>query len=126
MQVNGNYSANPNYQSSFRSITYKQGSNHDSHEQWVGSATNFAFRVFDTDYEQANGLWQVLGRTPGQQDNFVHNVSVHLKGARSEVRERTYGMFGKVAKELGERIKMATEENVKKDEELKAKSQPRL
>ncbi|KAI5815158.1 catalase-like domain-containing protein [Pyronema omphalodes] len=126
MQVNGNYGANPNYQSSFRPLTLKKVVNHDPHEKWVGSATNFAFRMLDEDYEQATALWNVLGRTPGQQDNFVHNVSVHLKAARKEVRERTYGMFAKVDKVLGERIQKATEEEVAKLEEENKKAQPRL
>lgn len=109
-----NYGSQPNYQSSFRPITYKPVVSHDKHEEWTGAAVNFAFRVTDADYEQANGLWNVLGRTAGQQDNFVHNVSVHLCGARQEVREKTYGMFSKVNEELGRRIREKTEENVEK------------
>ncbi|KAH0614640.1 uncharacterized protein H6S33_000276 [Morchella sextelata] len=107
-----NYGANPNYQSSFRPITYAKVVPHEAHEKWVGTATNFAFRVNDGDYEQANDLWNVLGRTEGAQKNFVHNVSVHLCAARKEVREKTYGMFDKVNKDLGEKIRTATEMNV--------------
>lgn len=110
-----NYGSQPNYQSSFRPITYKTVGSQSTHEEWVGAATSFAFRVTDADYEQANGLWKVLGRTKGQQDNFVHNVSVHLCGARQEVREKTYGMFDKVNEELGKRIRNETEENVQKN-----------
>ncbi|TGZ82257.1 putative catalase [Ascodesmis nigricans] len=112
MVVNGNYGAEPNYQSSFRPITYKDVRPHERHEKWVGSATNFAFRVDDGDYVQANALWGVLGRQPGQQDNFVSNVSGHLMGARKEVREKTYGMFDKVNPELGKRIREQTEKLV--------------
>jgi catalase len=114
MRVDGNLGSHPNYQSTFHPVVYKQVRPHETHEKWVGTATNFAFRVIDADYEQATGLWNVLGRTAGQQDNFVYNVSVHLKAAREEVREKTYNMFGKVAKELGDRIRQRTEEEVQK------------
>jgi catalase len=126
MQVNGNYGANPNYQSSFRPITYKNVRPHETHEKWVGSATNFAFRLYPEDYEQPRALWAVLGRYQ-QQDALVHNISVHLCGARKDVRERTYEMFGKVDRELGDKIRQKTEENVKKhEEEAKNGSRPRL
>lgn len=65
------------------------------------------------DYSQANGLWGVLGRTPGQQDNFVGNVSGHLCNAHVDTRSRTYDMFSKVNAELGRRIREATEKEVK-------------
>jgi len=109
MSVNGNYGAEPNYQSSFRAMTFKDVKPHEKHEKWVGEAVNFMWEVTDDDYVQANGLWQVLGKTPGQQDNFVHNVSGHLKNAKPEVRKRTYGMFSKVNAELGRRIEEETE-----------------
>jgi catalase len=117
-----NYGANPGYQSSFRPITYKPAVRSESHEKWVGTATNFAFRVTDGDYEQAKGLWNVLGKTPGQQDNFVYNVSVHLKDARPEVQEKTFGMFEKVDQELGRRIREATTEKSKQTNGEKPKT----
>ncbi|KAI5782657.1 putative catalase [Geopyxis carbonaria] len=126
MRVDGNYGADPNYQSSFRPMTYKSVKPHEEHEKWIGTATNFAFRVFDEDYEQAGDLWKVLGRTQGQQENFVHNVAVHLSGARQEVREATYGMFTKVNQDLGHRIRESTEEEVAKDAQAKKLAQPRL
>lgn len=124
MQVNGNYGSFPGYQSSFHPINFMNVKPHENHEKWVGSATNFAFRVDDKkDFEQANGLWKVLGRQPGQQDNFVGNVSGHLKGAKKEVREKTYGMFDKVDAELGKRIREETEKGAKADEEGRNQSQ---
>jgi catalase len=121
MRVDGNLGSNPNYQSSFHLITYKPIVSHEAHEKWVGTATNFQFKLFDEDYEQATALWHVLGRYPGQQDNFVGNVSGHLKNARKEVRNKTYEMFGKVDKKLGERICKATEENFAKGEDGRRK-----
>lgn len=69
--------------------------------------------VTDEDFVQANGLWQVLGRQPGQQDNFVKNVSVHLCNAHERVRKQAYGMFRRVNADLGARIETATEALVK-------------
>jgi len=113
MAVNGNYGANPNYPSTYRPLTYKPVNPTIAHEQWTGTATNALFgEVGPDDYVQANGLWEVLGRTPGQQDNFVHNIAVHLKDAHSDTRERTYIMFTKVNETLGNRIREETEKNV--------------
>ena len=60
--------------------------------------------VTDEDYVQAKGLWDVLGKQPGQQDNFVGNVSGHLSAAKDDTRRRTYEMFAKVDQSLGARI----------------------
>jgi catalase len=45
----------------------------------------------------------------GQQDNFVYNVSSHLKDAEERVRKAAYTMFGRVDKDLGLRLEKATE-----------------
>lgn len=68
--------------------------------------------VADEDFVQANGLWEVLGRQPGQQENFVKNVSAHLCGAHERVRKAAYGILRRVNKDLGARIEAATEANV--------------
>ncbi|KAJ2907199.1 peroxisomal catalase [Zalerion maritima] len=113
MAVNGNYGANPNYPSSYRGLTYQTVKPTNSHEKWSGEAVTALFGpVVDDDYVQAKGLWDVLGRTPGQQDNYVQNVAGHLSGAHQATRERTYEMFTKVTPELGQKIKQATEKEV--------------
>ena len=112
MNVNGNYGANPNYPSTFRALKYKPVKASQEHEKWVGAAVADNAPVTDEDFVQANGLWQVLGRQPGQQDNFVANVSGHLSGAHARVRRQTYGMFGRVNSTLGRRIEEATEAKV--------------
>lgn len=109
MAVNGNYGANPNYPSSYRNMTYKAVKPTNEHEKWAGAAVSFLSEVTDEDYVQANGLWNVLGTQPGQQDNFVGNVSGHLSAAKEDTRKRTYEMFSKVDKDLGRRIQEATE-----------------
>lgn len=114
MAVDGNYGANANYPSSYRPLTYRADVNPTTaHETWAGQAVTAVFaEVGDEDYVQANGLWEVLGRTPGQQGNFVHNVAVHLCGAKEDTRRRTYEMFGRVTAELGRRIAEETEREV--------------
>ena len=113
MAVNGNYGANPNYPSTFRAMEYRPVKASQEHEKWTGAVLSKQIPVTDEDYVQANGLWQVLGRTEGQQDHFVHNVSVHLCNAQEKVRQRTYGMFARVNADLGKRIEKSTEEQVK-------------
>lgn len=111
--MNGNSGANPNYPSTLQPNIYKPVDVYQQHETWVGQAVYDLQPVTDEDYVQANGLWEVLGRTPGQQDNFVYNVSSHLFAAQQTVRERTYGMFAKVNANLGQRIRESTEAAVK-------------
>ncbi len=65
--------------------------------------------VTEEDFVQPGLLWEVLGKQPGQQDNFVGNVSGHLSAAKEAVRYRTYEMFTKINKELGKRIQEETE-----------------
>ena len=109
MAVNGNYGANPNYPSSYRSLTYKPVKPTNDHEKWAGAAVMDLSEVVAEDYVQAKGLWDVLGKQPGQQDNFVGNVSGHLSAAKEDTRKRTYEMFGRVDEQLGKRIAEATE-----------------
>jgi catalase len=127
--INGNYGAAPNYPSPLKPLEYKPVDVNIAHEEWVGKATYDLQEVTDEDFVQAGWLWSVLGRTQGQQDNFVHNVAVHLCGAIGEVRERTYGMFERVNAELGQRIRVETEKEVQKgtkDDEVLARLTARL
>jgi catalase len=110
--INGNYGNDPNYPSSLNPNEYKPVDVNSNHEEWVGTATYNLQEVTDEDFVQAKWLWEVLGKTPGQQENFVHNVAVHLFAAVSEVRERTYDMFARVDENLGMRIREETERKV--------------
>jgi catalase len=85
-----------------------------THEQWAGKAVQELFQeINDDDFVQAKGLWDVLGRTPGQQDNYVSNVAGHLSAAHVDTRNRTYAMFSRVDQSLGNAIKEQTEKLVK-------------
>jgi catalase len=69
-------------------------------------------QVTAEDFVQPAALWEVLGRTPGQQNNLVRNVSGHLCGAKEPTRKRTYEMFSRISKDLGARIAKETEKLV--------------
>lgn len=115
-----NYGAEPNYTSSFSPLNYPSintKSIDSAHEEWVGRATNFNWRAGDGDevYVQARGLWNVLGRTPGQQENLVKNIAGHAKDARKEVRERVVKMFSRVDEEMGRRLGAEIDKGVRGD-----------
>ena len=112
MAVDGNLGPEPNYPSSYRAFGFKPvGAPATAHESWAGSAVTRATPVPDDDYVQAGRLWEVLGRTEGQQENLVGNVAGHLAGAREPTRKRTYEMFRRINKDLGARIEKATEKD---------------
>jgi catalase len=115
MAVNGNSGSQPNYPSSFAPLP-KPRVFAPTQEQWSGRATTFKYEVTDEDFVQATALWNVLGKQEGQQGNFVGNVASHLNAAEKGVRQRTYGMFSRVDKVLGQRIEEATEKIVAENE----------
>ena len=112
MTINGNLGSKPAYPSTFQPVKSPEPWK-PINETWNGQATTVRFDVTDEDYVQATWLWDLLGKTPGQQDNFVYNVASHLKNANEVVRKRAYGMFGKVNSGLGTSIEEATERAVK-------------
>jgi catalase len=112
MAVNGNYGANPNYPSSYRGLTYKPTKPTNDHEKWAGAAISFMSEVTDEDYVQARDLWNVLAKTPDQQEHLINNLAGHLSAAKEDTRKRTYEMFGKVDKELGAKLAAAAEDKV--------------
>ena len=93
-------------------MTFKPVKPSQEHEKWAGAAVAQQIPVSDEDFVQPNGLWEVLGRTPGQQDNFVRNVAGHLCAAKEPTRKRTYDLFRRVNKVLGARIEQETEKLV--------------
>lgn len=109
--ADNNYGSNPNYPSPLRPNSYLpvDVAVDAGHETWVGKAVHDLQPVTDEDFVQPDMLWKVLGRTPGQQDHLVHNISVHLFAATKPVRDRTYGMFHRVNPDLGARVRQETE-----------------
>lgn len=107
------------------------------HEKWVGQVSNFQYGLYEDDFVQARGLWKVIGKEEGHQERFFGNVAVHLGQVWSDkLRGRVYGkllsldcfglvwvmvlmnveLFSMVDPGLGEGVKKATEEVVRKRE----------
>ena len=109
MAIDGNYGANPNYIASDRPVKFKKAPTSEAHEQWTAHALTFMHQLTDDDFAQPNALWGVLGKQPGQQEALVYNISVHLSGAKKEIRERQYQVFDRVNKDFGKKVREATE-----------------
>ncbi|KAK5989051.1 Catalase [Cladobotryum mycophilum] len=126
MNFTENYGDDPNYVGSMLRPTafkpagnagqgFKLTSTFTEHEKWVGEVTNYTTEVGPEDFEQATAFWEVLGRQPGQQDNFVGNVAEHISGTTSpELRTKVYELFSHVDKELASRIRDATKAALRK------------
>ncbi|EPX70420.1 catalase [Schizosaccharomyces octosporus yFS286] len=114
MNVTDNQGSMPNYPSSLQPLAKEYHEPNEKHEKWVGQVTYHMDEVTDIDFEQPRAFWErVLGKQPGQQDNFVNNVAGHLSGAVPEVRERQYKVFSRVHVDLGQRVREATEKVAK-------------
>ncbi|KAK9369427.1 putative catalase [Lipomyces kononenkoae] len=119
MNFSTNYGDDPNYVgSTLRPTTFATATNGKGrvastiteHEKWVGEASSFVTSVTDEDFEQAAGLWEVLGREPGHQERFIGNVADHLRGVTdARLRYMVYELFSRVKVSLGTRIQAATE-----------------
>ncbi|KAL2822466.1 catalase-like domain-containing protein [Aspergillus granulosus] len=116
MSVRGNYGSIPNYPSSFQPLRHHPSQTNGStpgraqeHEKWAGAVTVRQSPVTDHDFVQPRRLWHVLGKTPGQQENLIENIAVHLCNAEESVRRRTYGMFTRIDTGLGAQIEERTE-----------------
>lgn len=105
MTVNGNLGDHPNYLASDKPIEFKKYSLQEDQEVWEGAATPFHWVATDAEFEQASGLYEVLGKTKGQQENLAHNVAVHVSAANTSIQDRVFEYFSKVNKTLGENIK---------------------
>ena len=108
MNFTDNYGEDPNYVGSslkpthFASSSQAKGASKQcpvqstitEHEKWVGEVCTYTSSIEDADFEQAAGLWKVLGREPGHQDRYVENVAGAVQGVTSkELRQKVYGMF---------------------------------
>ncbi|BCS01372.1 catalase [Aspergillus luchuensis] len=130
MNFSDNYGADPNYVgSSLKPIKFYQDvkgqapqavSTLTEHEKWVGQVSNFQYGLYEDDFVQARGLWKVIGKEEGHQERFFGNVAVHLGQVWSDkLRGRVYELFSMVDPGLGEGVKKATEEVVRKRESKK-------
>ena len=115
MNVNGNMAGQPNYIASNRPVNFAHVPTSEGHQKWTAELTSFMHDLTDDDFVPAARLWEVLGKQPGQQDNLVYNVSSHMFAARKEIREKQYAVFDRVNKDLGKRIRDATEKAAAKN-----------
>ncbi|KAL1867762.1 catalase A [Paecilomyces lecythidis] len=107
MSFRGNYGADPNYVGSTTLPLSTRKVEENYHDHWVGEVTAFTSEVTDDDFIQPKMLWDVMGKQPGQQDNFISNVAAHLSGAIPEVQKETIKLFNRVDPEIGQRIEKA-------------------
>jgi catalase len=101
MNTTPNYGNDPNYvRASAKSINFKGklGANGQSfdvgkHDEWVwGRVESYASEMVDADYEQARGMWTLMGEQKSQ-DLFIGNVAAHLGMANKAVQEGAIGTF---------------------------------
>ncbi|ESZ94259.1 catalase [Sclerotinia borealis F-4128] len=111
-----NYGSYPGYPTDSKPMHYTPTYADPAHEEWVGRMTSDPFlEVTDVDYKFARTFWEHLAwedQFKGWQEKLPGNVAANLSGAGKEVRERAYKMFGKLTKELEEKIREATEKLV--------------
>jgi len=101
--INGNYGADPDYvRSSLKPL--RQGPKDIAHDEWTGRVTAFTSEVTDDDFVQARDLWHILAKHDGEQENFLANVTGHLKKAIPRVRSETIAMFSRVHTDIGTRM----------------------
>ncbi|KAJ4182989.1 catalase A [Fusarium falciforme] len=133
MNFGTNYGDDPNYIGSMlKPITFRTTAaggtispTFTNHEKWVGEVSNFTTTVGPEDFEQAIGLWKVLGRDKGHQERFIDNVADNVANVKNDkLRSMVYGksrshvlmivfslidLFSRVDSDLGARIREAVE-----------------
>ncbi|RSM18545.1 hypothetical protein CDV31_002681 [Fusarium ambrosium] len=81
-----------------------------NHEKWVAEVSNFTTTVGSEDFEQATGLWKVLGREKGHQERFIDNVADNVVNVKNDkLRSMVYDLFSRVDPDLGACIRKAVE-----------------
>lgn len=105
MNVNGNLGSHPNYLASDQPLEFREFSTQQDQEVWNGAATSFHWGCTDAEYEQPKKLYEVLGKTPGQQEHLAHNIASHVSAAKPAIQDQVFEYFGKVSSDLAAAIK---------------------
>lgn len=105
MNFTNNYGGDPNYNGSqikpmnFVTQSHAEGGRLDKQDvhafdsAQAGIPVSFASEVTDKDFEQATGLWHVMGKQDGAQKRLINNVAGHLSGAKEKwIRDEVYGI----------------------------------
>ncbi|GAA6031215.1 hypothetical protein JCM8097_004066 [Rhodosporidiobolus ruineniae] len=98
----------PNYASTIQPLTFQRNPYDVSeHEQFMAGAVADLSTVTELDFVQPRALYEkVFDET--QREHFVHNVSGHIAGVKSEeIKKRTIACFTAVSEDLGRRIAKA-------------------
>lgn len=100
MNFGTNYGDDPNYVGSMlKPTTFRKSADGRTvvptltdHERWVGEVSNFTTTVGPEDFEQATGLWKILGREKDHQERFVDNVAGNVANVKNnKLRSLVYG-----------------------------------
>ncbi|CAN6626976.1 peroxisomal catalase A [Trichomonascus vanleenenianus] len=112
MNVTDNFGPSPNYPGPRSDAKFKQTSFMNAkHEKWIGHIEKYHWNDFsEIDFEQPRNLWKVLGKQPGQQENFIYNVATHALPCNPEIRERVVKYFNLITPELGKAIESKMKE----------------
>ncbi|GMM31635.1 catalase T [Martiniozyma asiatica (nom. inval.)] len=109
MSVNGNLGDRPNYAGAYNGPTQfkteARPAGNKADEQYEGEVVPYHWTTVDYDYVQPGKLWDVLGKTPGEQEALVHNVAAHVSAADPFIQDRVCNYFSKANAEIGKLIK---------------------
>ncbi|KAF2748731.1 catalase-domain-containing protein [Sporormia fimetaria CBS 119925] len=124
MRVDGNYGGDPNYIRS-RFTKVELGPLDVKHDEWVNSKVEaYTMPVTDDDYQQAKDLWELYKEQEVEQV-FINNICGQMKTALPEVQAETIKMFGKVDKDIAERMQKKLKElDCKEPQHVKAPDGP--
>ncbi|KAL1409259.1 catalase A [Vanrija albida] len=111
MRYMTNYGSDPSYVNSslvpvqFDSKIGASGYSIGHDEVISGRVAGYASEVTDDDFEQARGMWHVLGKQgPEEQNDFVVNVVDSLQGVVPSLQTGAIAMFKRVEPALGKAI----------------------
>lgn len=109
MCVDGNLGATPNYAGAYNCpVQYAAPakiSSKGTDEKYIDEVVPVHWEITDYDFVQPAKFWDVLGRTPGEQEALVHNVAAHVSAAKPFIQERVCDYFSKANPVIGKLIK---------------------
>ena len=111
-RFDGNYGSDPDYvRSSFRPIKEIKPTD-VSFNEWHGHVQQYSSEVTDEDWVQPRELWRIFKEEKSDED-FIHNVSMHMSGAIKQVQDKAIEVWGKVDPEISQRIRKTLDEHPK-------------
>ncbi|GMM27960.1 catalase A [Martiniozyma asiatica (nom. inval.)] len=109
MCVDGNLGGVPNYAGAYNCpvqyTTPTRPAGYNADEEYEGEVVPYHWTVTDYDFVQPGKFWDVLGRTPGEQEALVHNIAAHVSAAQPFIQDRVCAYFSKANPAIGKLIK---------------------